>query len=432
MKSIDKKYFSIFEKVITQSDHFVKKHFSDFNPIFWEAENMKMLKRKAFTELAIYLSVADKRHKGEAYQLEAVSNNMLEICNSTAYLNLILKKKKNFLLFAAPILYANHIHSLAERTKITVEKVLGTKDVWALERVPNRILDLWNFCIAYNGYSSIDAQAAIDLSCVSYKLDLINSNLTDAYAFTHTPLFYYNFGVPNDAFPSEKIKHDIQFEIEGLILRYIAENNCDITLELLLIGILHDQISVEIIDYVINWVYPKLLRYGIIPGPGCENTEEGVDPSNWTKHYHTTFVAGATFRMLKEHYLHAISKKERVNMDKLKNLKTYFAVLGEIYVHFSNQEIPIAVEKSRLLYHSHYNNIPQKYKCYFDYLVYYVRGLQDVEGNFGFWTDEQQVFLKSGKTLQDFEQEFTKPINKLCHNFLSSFAQKTKIKELIS
>lgn len=135
---------------VETTDSWILKNAHYFSPIAdWLDKKDRYLRRKSFAELAIYLYVADNLSSAKICQ--DFDPLMFKFVNCSEFSGLIKRHPKQLLLYGAAVNYVKHKKMLNRQAESAVDAVLKRRAVWAVERVPHRILDLWNFLAVYGG-----------------------------------------------------------------------------------------------------------------------------------------------------------------------------------------------------------------------------------------------------------------------------------------
>ncbi|MDE1465019.1 DUF6895 family protein [Spartinivicinus poritis] len=404
------------DHMIVCADRWIEARIDYFSPLGnWQDKKDRFLRRKAFAEAAIYMYVTE--------QLDGRPKNnqmrgfFIDFVNQKEFRDLVLRKANQLLLYGAAVNYVKTIGHLSQATEAAVLKVLSRKPVWAVERVPNRILDLWNFIEVFGYVNKVaDVKSIINLSCLNHQLDVIDSTLHDVYAFTHVLLFYYNFGVFNIQIKNEKLTTDIESCLIGLVMRYCAENNFDVVLELLYVGALHKQLPRWLVEYVFVQLQRQQQADGIVRGPDNPDksslTGKSDDYIIWAENYHTVLVSASTFRVIRKNWVDIdlqVSDERRLldagNFNLLEQC-------GHVLFALSRYELPLAICLLKEL-------IGEGSKCKLvnemvSYCKDYIEQQKDEEGNYGYWSDERELFCLNGGTKEQFKQELADPITDMC------------------
>ncbi|HMJ76932.1 MAG TPA: hypothetical protein VK507_13225 [Iamia sp.] len=394
-----------------QSDSLLLGYFDGFDIFEWVDTDDRFLRRKAFAEFALYLSIAQV--DGLPPLLDPLAQLTTSVCNSVRFRQLLLRHQKEFLLFSSPLMFCTYAGTLEGETREVVDRVLGGRQVWSLERAPNRMMDMWNFCQAYGHPQATLVPEEIIRFGVPGFIDPLGSNLRDAYAYTHHFLFYYNFGIPDPAFSLPPLPVSVGRSTDALILRYISENNCDIVAELVLIGLLHGEIDPEVQAVAVGWLLAKVDQHGFVPGPGIE--EGDITSTDWRNHYHTVLVSAALFRLLLRSR-DAEPSRQSTSADEGGILRS----IGDVYNLLAGGEIPLAIATIEELNEGRAR--ASGTGCHDDLLalaVHYVRDLEYAPGEFGFWVDEETVFRRQGRSSSEFQAEIVRPFNQMCAALLA-------------
>lgn len=405
------------------ADEFLVTHTERFDPFNWSELDSRHVHRKAFTESALYAYTLEAfGDTGTATELRAL---VVDRTNDRRYRHLLLRNSHDFIRYSLPVGYLHVIDELDDRMAAAVDSILDSRTVWAVERTPYRQMDLWHFCQLY-GYDDcpLERDSILAASCLEYPLHPIEAELEDAYAFTHDLLYYHNFGLPQSGFPDEPAPYDHADVITALILRYMADGNCDISLELLLVGVLQGQVEPELVALVTAWVRQEGRTNGYIPSPAQlpleDDREEEIEswgPADheWAENYHTNLVAATTTRVVKSH-LEELGGDSRVEPLDETEIEGAFK-LGQLLNTLTEYDLERAGKQLRDLADS---PVRERFPAVFDSCVEYVGDQRTADGEFGYWTDEEAIYLALGNSRQEFVDEMVRPVSAACRRALEA------------
>jgi hypothetical protein len=405
-----------------KADSWILSNAQYFSPIDdWIDKKDRYLRRKSFAELAIYLYVAD--HLGDHHVCSHFDPIMSEFVNSHEFISLIKRHSKQLLLYGAAVNYVKSKGLLSKEANDAVVSVLRRKAVWAVERVPHRMLDLWNFLLVFGwDGSTIEIPSILKNSCIHFQPDVIESTLHEAYAFTHILLFYYNFGISHEDFPCELLPNDIEDVITGLVLRYCAEDNFDVVLELIYVAAMHRQLPKWLLKFALSSLCSKIEGIDIVKGPKNPNQDEfkGREANyiEWAENYHTVLVSASTFRCLAINWNNI---DERVN-NKIDNLtQNECASLykcGCSFASLADYELPLGAYQTKLALQEN-NPLSNKFLVLSQEFLKYQR---NPDGSYGYWADEELLYCRAGGDKQEFHREIVSPVSTLCDEAVANNA----------
>ena len=401
-------------------DEWLDARAGQFDPFMWKTPPERYARRKAFAEAAIYLYVAADH--GQTHVTPRLRQLVLERTADPRFRELVLRNPRHFLLFSSPIVYAASQGELHPDLKEAVAKVLSGKTVWAAERVPHRMMDLWNFCMAYGYQCPVGtSDEFLRLGCVGLPLDSVEANIWDAYAITHHLMFCYNFGVRSAGFPNEALPYDLSEILLALTLRFVAEGNCDIVLELLMVSALHGQLPAGLARFVLGWVDARVKEHGNIPGPVADDQHridlDDPDFQEWYADYHTTLVAGSTMRVLDREW----DRSSLQLPDTLKCASKWDSIelqqVGEALNRLHRYELPLGVSYLHEIIKSHPSTHLQGPLTS---AMEFVERQRTADGLFGFFPDERTAHVLSRTDGESFDESIVVPLNEIIQGYLKS------------
>jgi hypothetical protein len=364
--------------LLSPAQDWLSQHQAQFNPLDWTEKKAAYTRRKAFAELAIYAYVL-----GEDADA-AMIGFLCDIANDPDYHALLLRNPRHLLLYSAPIALAIAHDRASPQTLACLDAALARPQVWAVERSPHRLMDLWQFLtVARRCPDWLDPAAVLATSALSHVPTPFDCTLSEAYALTHDVLFLKNFGVADPAFDTAP-NLPMDAETTALtIARFMAEGNSDVVLELVMCLGLTGQLHKADLALVMGWIESRNAGRPYVSGPDFDPDEalslSGLD-TEWVANYHTTLVACSLMVLADRHGWTHASKAPRLLGDDLAELLHW----GEAISALNRYEIP----KALALVDSADTNGPMAQLC----LAHVSRHLDAISdpatGLIGYWSDE--------------------------------------------
>lgn len=418
---------SLICSILAIADGWLDERWEQFDPFAWLSSAERYARRKSFAEAAIYLQVAAAH--GERDVAPRLRDLLLDRTSHRDYAELVRRYPRHFLLFSSPILYAASQGALTRDLASAVEEVLSGATVWATERPPHRMMDLWNFCTAWERAWPLGAvEDLLRLSAVGLPLDPIEANLRDAYALTHNLMFLYNFGVPGPGFPGEPVElSDIGDNLEKslvlLTLRFLAELNGDVVLELLMAGAFQRRLPIGLTRLVLGWMDVQVKCHGGIPGPKQDDEHRlAVDDPNfqtWYADYHTTLVAASTLRTLRRDW-DVIG--ERANEDLAGTWDPIVAQrVGEALNRLHRYELPLGIAQLHELLDQRPDQLVD---AALEAAVAFLQRQQTASGGIGLFPDEKHAHDKVVAPGESFETSMGQAVSDIGADFLEAVRRK--------
>jgi hypothetical protein len=413
---------SSLDEIQTLADEWITDNIHRFDPFDWTALEERTLKRKSFTEFALNLYVA--KGVSDTYPSSDPHDLVIDRVNDRRYRHLIRRNPRDFLKFSYPLTYAKTSGSLNDETASAVESVLDQPTVWSVERVPFRLMDLWHFCRIY-GYeeSPLEKDAILSLGSLNHPPNIANATLSDLYAITHNLYYYHNFGVDHPSFPGDIAPYDVKTVLVGGILRYIAADNCDIVLELLLAGVLQRQLPPGLVCLALAWVHEAASRSGYIPGPDEEPAEIpssdldswGPDDREWARHYHTNLVGATATRVVEMRTDWSELARDREGESRQPSEWADLLRLGQLLDTLSQYNLELAARQLNDLAETTFRD---PYSAVFEASATYLGQQKTQSGQYGFWTDEEALYSSHGKSRDAFREQMVQPVTESCSEAL--------------
>lgn len=427
------------EEIKRLVDDWINNQVQYITPFKWEEEEERTFQRKALTEAAAYLLNAHAF--GGNNPAPALSNQIIDKVNDRRFAHYMLRNQRNLHKVVYPALYATYEDTLEERTTQALIEILEHGKFWSVERLPYRQMEYWflsRLLFMMVGYSQnkYNSETILKSSYLNHQPNIIECTLNETYNLTHDVFFYNNhLGVGEKVFPNEPAPHDITDLLRGLILRFMAEDNCDIVLELLLSGILQQQISRQMVRLVLSWVNEKVETYGYVPGPDPEKPRieyEGWTEGNkvqldgwnyeseeervWRNNFHTNVVASITVRNLKRDW----DKLDAVSMDhnlEVRSVRRDATRLGQLLKSLADYDLKKGAQQLRVLAES---PVITEYTSIFQEAILFIENQETNNGKFGYWTDEEILYANAGNSPEKFRNQLVKPVNEACWEALKT------------
>jgi hypothetical protein len=401
-------------------DEWLSDRVDEFDPLLWTSTDDRDFRRKAFSELSLYLHV--RGISGLPRSAIPLQELIDERVNDPRYYTLLFRYPERFLAFAYPFAYAESSGTLRRDAASAVERTLTDPYIWSVEKVPHRVMDLWCFCLMYGYEIELNTDDILRMSCLHYPLDPSTATPMDVYALTHNLLFYHNFGVEDAAFPGEPTVYDIEELLTGLLLRFILEDDTDIVAELLAVGVLERKLAPTIVRAALGWLRDKMSDRAYIPGPQREDS--GMDAeglTEWEANYHTNIATAMAIEVLKrdwpalcQEYGEADPASQIPNDDLLQ--------LGDTFRALATYDLEAAANHLAKLSGS---PVVDAYPNLITNAVGYLRSQRTPNGEFGFFSDELALYLALGGSSESFRERYVNPITAACNRALAEFSHET-------
>lgn len=415
------------------------KHFDPFN---WEGMQERYWKQKASNEAGLYLLHA--LNFGKDDKTPSLKQQIISRANDRRFVQLLLRSQNKFHYFVYPILYADSVNSLEKGISTDLEQVAERGEFWSSEWYAMRLLEFCHLCQMVGVRCPHDKDDVLNYSVLNHQPNIITSDPMDAYAITHDVMFYTDH-LTDRITPAP---YDISKVIRGLLLRYMAEDNCDIAIELLYAGVLQRQISQEMAQFVLTWVLEKTRSGGYVPGPDVDAMSGLVSPEwkgrhrrvdepsapwdyeydskqeeIWARNYHTNLVTGLTIRVLKRDW----NKLNNMQMDH--NMEEYsfrqeVMRLGQLLESLAKYDLEKGAQQMIELTDS---PIRTEFPLVFQEAIDFLKYQRTRTGEIGYWTEEEILYTNDGNSRESFQKDLVKPITNTCQNALDSVERSSSI-----
>lgn len=419
------------------------------DPFDWRDQDEKYWRKKAFLEVGGYLLTAQAF--GERDPAQELETLVVDRVNDQRFAHRMLRSPRKLHHFAAPVLYAKHVNALEPETEAAFERTveLGAFrefewpayrliEFWLLSRLISQLFDDTSGQMSGETRDQYEIDTIIEYSQLNHQPNAVRSTLPHAYCLTHDVMFYNNvYGICDDAIANDPAPYDVSDLLQGLILRYMAADNCDIVLELVATGVLQRQISKDLVKLALSWVLEKVEGRGYVPGPDMNKVEvmnslssEAQDLGTgdqrwayqtereriWGENYHTTVVAGFTTRIIEEHW---DELDERSGVHSLENPSFRHEVmqLGQVMESLGRYNLEGGAKQLTALAGS---NVMTEYSTVARDAVDFLEDQRTGDGSFGFWTQEKTLYTRAGRSPESFQDELVEPVSQACREALKA------------
>ncbi|NMH66668.1 DUF6895 family protein [Shewanella salipaludis] len=396
---------------ISNINQWLDEHVECFTPTVADSPKAIDYRRKAFGEAGLYLYVADKYPAFSGPTL--LQQHYWQVLSSPAYLELAHRNPATYGLYAFPVAVAKSLGRSNSKLDQYFESTYQSRHLRSIEMPPFRLLDNLFFARIYDlakmPYAADDVMA---LTNIRRLPDLIMADETQAYALTHN-IFYLTGMQQGQDFLGLNPEFDRSHlqALEGLFVRYMANNNLDLALELLMCLILTGLCKKWHLQYALELVEKNLLDGCIVPGPGTPDGFELLQESSqgfqtWVKHYHTMLVAGMAFRLAAAH-LQDIWQEG----SSLQHFAAYGC--GQVLRLLHDYNLPLALTVLKTLE----QHLPDIKELELEYLlelsIDFIEEQKQADGSIGFYYDEYCTLSAKGKDWQAAKDAIQLPLSQV-------------------
>lgn len=419
----------ITDQLSVLADDWLQSHLSNFDPLVFDSGVTKQLYRKAFAEMAMMVYVDDEL--GERGRQEGFRELLVERVNDRRYYELLLRRPDQLRLYGPALAYASGLGELDQSAARAWKSALERDSAWAIERKPYALMDVSHLC-RLSGHREFapDMEKIIEFSTQCNPPNIIVSGLETAYALTHDVIFWHHLGLDHPDYPSEPAPSDANDRYRGLILRYLADGNYDIVLELVLCGVLQRALSPTTARIALQAVLNETERKGHVPGPdvsesglvsaGLDEVDaqaglDGAVDAEWRKNYHTNIVASVASRIIERHWTDFCTETTRephdCTVEELEELGTILNTLAEYDLETGAKRLA-DVDDSR---------VADAFPSVVSDAVTFLEAQRTGNDNYGYWTDERLLFEANDDRTGSFEEDLVAPITDQCETTIRTF-----------
>lgn len=408
------------------------------DPFEWTGRDEKYWRKKAFLEVGGYL-LTSRGYGGES--VPELHDLIVDRANDRRYAHQLLRSPRKIHHFAAPILYAKSVDALGAETAAAFERAFDLGAFRECEWPAYRWVEFWYLSRIVSQLfgterETHDIDTILEFSQLNHQPHVVRSTLPHAYCLTHDVMFYNNvYGIYDEIFPDDPAPYDISDILPGLVLRYMAEANCDIVLELVTSGVLQRQISRELVQFVLSWIMEKVDERGYVPGPdltkalvmdSLTSVDQDIDTEGsrwdyatereriWGENYHTTLVAGYTARIIAAEWDN-LDRRAGSNSLIDRSFARDATRLGQVVQSLASYDLQTGARQLREL-----ADLPvmDEYETVAGQTVDFLEDQRTGEGDFGYWTQERILFTNAGNSEESFQSDLVDPISEACRDAL--------------
>lgn len=415
------------------AERYVTEHLHQFDPFHWQDPETTKIRRKAFSELALYLYLQE-HHGGSTPEIrEYVATQV----NDSRYAKLLRRYPGHFSQIGFPAIVMHSLGELQPETTRAVEETLRNPHLWGKERRPYQLVVLLTKCRlwGYDGHNH-DLASVLETSNLVHPPDVIMASEDEFYGLTHNVMLPTFFGTDHPELLAAPLPYDVELAITGGLLRFMAEGNADAVIELLITGVLQRQLPDRLLQYAVRWVYEEKTTDTHVVAPtdsgsddsaqtqsvgsnavtGSENSgdEWGVNSRTWSRHYHTNIIAGSMVSVL-EDTLDLTSYEDDVVLSSTEFQE--MLALGRALNQLSSYDLGPAAETLSGLSGRTFEQFPDVS----DRIVDYLEG-QRSEDAFGYWVDERRLYERNAGDGSEFDEKLVDPISEKCRTTISDIS----------
>lgn len=395
-----------------------------------ETHDEHRVRRKAFTEMSIYLFLGDQLPVSPVAERSALRSVLVEQVNDPLYRQALQRNPLTLRAHGYPPIVARAAGELRDdATWRALGDLLEQDFVWAKERQPFATLDLWHMATLYGTDPLYDAETILQTSCLDRELHPVWAELKHIYPMTHNVMFYRGFGLDQFGFPSEPAPYDVGRSHVGLSLRFLAERKYDALAELLLSGVLQRQIPPDLVGLCLSRLVAVAESNGYVPDYTVDDdqvttfNQENVEildhlddrAVDWGVQYHANVVAGYTALCVRAEWpalLEAWADRDPPDYDPADLL-----TLGDAFAKLASYDLKAGARALRAVAGT---DAAAAYPAAFEAAVSFLRDQRRDDGQYGYWAEEQMEFERLGHDPAQFEERLISPSSEVCRRALEA------------
>ncbi|OVE83530.1 hypothetical protein B2G88_13900 [Natronolimnobius baerhuensis] len=411
-------------------------YIEEYNPLVWKDKRKRQIRRKAFSELSLFLQVTSQITDQEANHDKLV-DSITETVNDRRYFELLSRYPTDIVQYGYPFAIPATRGRLRTEATMVLERTVTQKPIHSPERYPFVQLHYYHI-LEQLGFQTehLDPATILSVSNIRKEPGFIQCNRRDVYAITHNIFYYTNFGIPGEGFPDTIVPTDLSTCLSGLLLRFLAIDDTDAVAELLLAGIIQRQLDPEFVKFVLSWLQTRS-ENGIVPGSGVrdaiasstqriQNSDIDIDSlgewdensEHWFHDYHTVIASGLCFAVLEQEWDRLRNEAPTRDFGYwLSDSATQLLTLGNLVAVLSEYKL---TEAAPLLESLTGSRVARAYSDVFNACVKFLQNQRTPDDHIGYFTDEQYVYCNGVGTTDTFDREFRNQCTNRCEAALSA------------
>lgn len=412
---------------------FLERHVDEFAPFQWDHPSERSRRQKSFAELSMYWYLSAALGEGD----ETVGRFVTERVNDDRYVELLYRYPDRLTQNAFAAIAADALGELDSDTAADVAGALDADQLWGGERLPYEwvtllsLRQLWGFDTHPRSLS-----AAMESSALAHPPDLVKAEIDDFYHLTHDVMLPLAFGSKHPNAESSPLPYDVELPLVGGLLRAVAASDADAALELLVTGMLQEQLSERLVRHAFKWVRQRRLADGHVVQTTEANPSEWADngapqkphyPDDWDEatrrwaaHYHANVVAATATLVASDRY--APESKASASLSS-----TFFEAavgLGRALNELHAYDLAGAADTVLELPDEAFAEFPRVADRIRDFLVDQRR-----EDGFGYWAEERRMFeIQRGQTA-GFDSQMVGPLEDSCETAIDRLSNELRRSE---
>lgn len=407
-----------------RADDWLTDHVSQFSPLRWRTGEERFLRRKAFTELSLYLHLSRQL---DARTIPAGHRLIANEATAEEFEQAFARRPRAVATFGYPAAYVSRYVDGGESLTETAIDVLERGDAWTHERPPYRMLERYHVNTLFGRDPEHDPDAILALSSLNHPPHPVRATTTDAYALTHDVFLVCDYGSGLSSFSSAPLPYDLDDRLQALLVRFVAEENYDLALELFVVGVLQGAIPGGLVEYVVDWVLDAMRERGWVPHdlddspvhadasmPSVEDVDfESDAQAAWARRYHAQIVAGITAKVVSHH----LRERDRFVDGDREFEQSDVELLGETMQDLASYDLHSGAE--RLVEIADADTVrrhPDHVRTCIDYL----RDQRSSPETIGYWLDERSLFERNGYDPKHFDRRHVEPTTTACENAIAT------------
>lgn len=401
-----------------------------FDPHACERREEYRIRLKSFGELSIYLLLDDQLPVESVVDTRALRALVAAGVEDERYHRRFRRNPARIREYGYPPIFARLSGELDDRAVWrALGDALNDDHVWARERQPYALLDVWHIAKLYGHDPPYDAGTILRTSCLDGGLHPIRAELADVYPLTHDIMFAHGLGMSGFGFPADPVATDTSTLHECLILRFLAARLYDPLLELLLTGVLQRAVRPELVGLCLSRLTDVAESNGHVPDHTVDDESldtisrtnaEALDhlderAVDWGSQYHVNLVAGF-FALCARAEWPALTDGRESWERPAYDPETLLG-LGSAIDRLAGYELRSGAEKLRAVAGT---AAVEAYPEVFDVAVSFLRDQRRDDGQFGYWSEEAALFETIGLGDRLFERRFVRPTSRACADALAA------------
>lgn len=390
---------------------------SHFVPFGGGCVEERVVRRKAFAELALVLYIADRVRPNPGF--DPLRSLVCECVTDRRFCDLVARDPRDLDQYCHAIAYVSGYGPIPTQLAHVVRDMLTRGDFYSQELSPHRLLSLQRFCnVTGIGEVPFSVPDLSQFMSIAHPPNPIESTSGDGYVLTHDLFFISDFGFAST--PCAPTSH-LRSCLPLLVLRHLANNDLDLALELAATAAMVHQLPRRVADLALEAACAEYRSVSRLRSAASSLVTrlhtQGSPIAQWASSYHTMLVATYAFRLILAGRPSddAIDLSSEVTDLDLKTLGYALCALSRYGLE----------EGATWLHELRASPLRTEWPEAVDEALAFIRRQRTPDGEYGIFVDELLDHQLQGKDIEAFKASVVAPATAACARVEDVFSQLT-------